>query len=120
MSLNDLMARDLTNVFFNTNDFAQVASLSRLAVTITPDVILDSQEIKTRDKNSVEISRIWVIVMVPVSAYDFGSGLVKPEPIDEFTVAGRTYKPRKVEGIGRCWEYTDSQSDIFKVFVEEV
>ena len=120
MTLNDEIEADVMNVFFKTDDFGQAASLSRGAVTITPIVIIDTQEVKTRDRSDVQISRNWVVLLVPVSQYDFGSGLVEPLTTDQFVIDSRRYKPRKPDGMGQCWEYTDGTSQLFKVFVEEV
>jgi hypothetical protein len=101
-------------------EFGQVSSVSRGAVTITPTVILDSQMVKTRDRDVMEVSRNWVILLVPVSQYDFGSGIVEPIATDEFTVSSRKYEPRKPKGVGNIWEYSDGTSTVYKIFVEEV
>lgn len=125
MSLQDLAAADLSSVFFNTNDFGQSASVSRSTATVTVTVIVNQQEVKTRDyvsasRSDVQISRNWVILLVPVSEYDFGSGVVVPTTVDEFTIGTRKYEPRKPDGMGQCWEYTDGTSQVYKIFVEEV
>lgn len=121
MSLDDLLDADLTSVIFNTGDFAKVASISRGATTIAIPAIVDSQVVRVRDKNSsMMISRNWVILLVQKSLYDFGSGIVSPSTVDTITVGSTNYEPRKVDGVGKCWEYTDGTSSIFKIFVEEV
>jgi len=120
MSLNDLIAADIDGVFFNTNDFASAASISRGMVTITPTVIVDSQMVKTRDRDVMEVSRNWVVLLIPVSQYDFGSGIAKPSATDEYTIGTRKYEQRKPKGVGDIWEYSDGTSQIYKIYFEEV
>jgi len=120
MSLDDLIEADLSSVFFNTEDFAKTASVSRAAVTITPTVIMAKQEVKTRDAEGFEIARNWVVIKVPVSHYDFGGGVVEPSAIDEFTVSGRKYEPQTPKGVEQCWDYSDGTSLEYMIYVEEV
>lgn len=101
-------------------EFGQASSVSRDTVTITPTVIIDSQMVKTRDRDVMEISRNWTVILIPVAQYDFGSGTTEPSPIDEFTIGTRKYEPRKPKGMGDIWEYSDSTSTVYKVYVEEV
>ena len=101
-------------------EFGQASSVSRGATTITPTVIVDSQMVKTRDRDVMEVSRNWVILLFPVSQYDFGSGVVKPFATDEYTIGTRKYEPRKPKGVGDIWEYSDGTSQFYKVYVEEV
>jgi len=101
-------------------EFGQASSVSRAAVTITPTIIVDSQMVKTRGRDVIEVSRNWVVLIIPVSHYDFGEGVVEPSTVDEFTINSRKYEPRKPDGVGNCWEYTDGTSLFYKVYVEEV
>jgi hypothetical protein len=106
-------------------EFGQASSVSRASVTITPTVIVDMQEVRTRETVSsrsgeMQISRNWVILLIPTAQYDFGSGAVEPSPVDEIVIGSRKYEPRKPEGKGQCWEYTDGTSQVYKIFVEEV
>lgn len=102
------------------SEFGQTASLSRGATTITPTVIVGMQDVKSRDNQDVLISRNWVTLSIPISHYDFGGGVVEPSTEDEFTIDSRKYEPRTPDGKGQCWEYKDSTSLVYKVFVEEI
>lgn len=101
-------------------EFGQASSVSRGAVTITPTVIVDMQMVKTRDRDVMEVSRNWVVLLIPVAQYDLGSGIVTPLATDEFTIGTRKYEPRKPKGVGDIWEYSDGTSQVYRVFVEEV
>lgn len=102
------------------SEFGKTASLARGTATATPTVIMDMQQVKTRDNQDALISRNWVTLSVPVSQYDFGEGVVEPSAVDEFTVASRKYEARNPDGIGQCWEYTDGTSLVYRIYVEEV
>lgn len=120
MSLKGLYGRDLTNVIFNSNDFAFTATVSRGVQTITPNVIVSMQEVKTTDRGGFEISRNYVTLLFPVSQYDFTTGLDEPSIMDRYTIESVNYEPTTPEGMKDCWEYSDGTSQIYKVFVEEV
>ena len=120
MTLQSLLESDLATVFFNTNDFAVSAVASRNSATVTMTVIMDQQEVRTRDSRDVLISRNITVLHVIASTYNFGSGVTTPLPIDEFVIGSRRFEARTPDGKGQCWEYSDGTSQVLKVFVEEV
>jgi len=125
VTLKSEILSDVSGVIFDTDDFAESASVSRNSVTVTLSVIMDTQEVKTRENVSsrsadVEVSRNWVVLLVQASLYDFGGGAVEPSTTDSFSIDSRKFEPRRPDGMGQCWEYTDGTSQIFMIYVEEV
>lgn len=122
MTLKSLISADVTSVLFRTNDFAETATVSRKSATVTMPAIVDTQEVQTRDNRDVMSTRQFVVLLIPVSSYNFGDGVTEPMSIDEFVIDSRRYEAtsKDVNGLGRCWDYTDGTSQVYKIYVEEV
>lgn len=102
--------------------FGQSVIASRNSATVTLTMILETQQVETRESRDVMSTRTMAVLTVAVSAYNFGSGLTTPSPIDEFLIGSRRFEAtsKDVNGLGKCWDYTDGTSTMFKIFVEEV
>lgn len=104
-------------------EFGQDASITRRSTTITASAIVDTQKVRSKDaqRGDVEISRNWVTLLIRVSQYDFGDGVVEPTSVETISIEdGRSFEPRTPDGKEQCWEYTDGTSTVYKIYVEEV
>ena len=96
------------------------ASVTRNSATVTMSVLMDVEAVKSRDSKGVAISRNTTVLRTATSTYNFGDGLTTPSPVDEFLIGSRRFEPRKPDGMGDCWEYSDGTSAMLKIYVEEV
>lgn len=119
MSLDNLMAAHVDNLFFSESHFGRSISLSRDTTTVTATAIPVQEQARIYTADGLQFRMRIRQFLIPANQYQFGGGTVTPAAGDEIVDGGTTYEIHTPAGAESPWEWDGPDFRIYRVNVVE-